>query len=269
MNPIIFLKQNGLNPDNYRAVGVPQPPQANRALVDNNTVQRVIPNQRVRKTAIQRKQNTSNVSHSLLDTFLHAHGWTSNGKTIAGPFIPYLLADLIYLTYEEHLKGKLTKKAKSHCNAMMKSYHSFIHDFFACFSNEQVNEAVDMMDEFGEHLYNDLEIFRLSTVQPLMEYPTEFRNLFSAICVCRLLAAHADYIWTALFADGLGRKEVNPHLASIEHNSAEMFRWFTKDYHSVNILNINLAEFPQVKQAMNRISDKILEFIQNFDREHK
>ena len=71
---------------------------------------------------------------SLLDTYLKARGYKSGSDTAhIAPFLPYFLADTLYLTYEEHIKGKLKQKEKQMANQMMQSYHRFIHNFFRCF----------------------------------------------------------------------------------------------------------------------------------------
>ena len=259
MNPIEFLKQNGLNPADYQTALPP-------TRVTLTTPELPLPKRRKVKCKMWK---TVEVSHSLLSTFLAKRGWVTNGKTIAGPFIPYLLADLIYLTHEEFLKNKLSRKAKFHCNAMMENYHTFIHDFFSTFDNEQTNEAVDMMDNFGEFIHNDLEVFRFSIVQPLMDYPLEFRQTLSAICVCRLLATHADRTWELLFSGAYGEKDINKQLRAIDHHSAEMYNWFCKENQRANAAKIDLINQPAVELSMKRVSDKILEFIHKYDEEHK
>lgn len=259
MNPIEFLKQNGLNPADYQTALPP-------TKVTLTAPELPIPKRRKVKCKLWK---TVEVSHSLLSTYLARRGWTTNGKTIAGPFIPYLLADLIYITHDEYLKNKLSRKAKYHANAMMQAYDVLIHDFFNTFDKEQVTEAVDMMDNFGEFIHNELEIFRLNVTQPLMDHPLEFRQPFSAICVCRLLATHADRTWELLFSGAYGERDINQHLRSIEHHSAEMFYWFCKENQRANAMNINLIGCPNVEQSMKRVSDKILEFIHNYDEQHK
>ena len=270
MNPIEFLKHQGYDTHLFRSNTPQQTAIASCQAKYYDTLPPAKPSKKTRKKRVIRAVDAPNVqAHSLLTTFLHAHGWTSNGKTIMGVFIPYLLADLVYLTHDEYLKGRLKQKAKKHCNAMMDSYDKFIHDFFKPLNEALTDEAVDMMDEFGRFIHNDLEIFRLATIQPLSGYPLEFRKTLSAICVCRLLCAHADRTWTLLFSDPMGKHEVNPHLASMEHNSAEMFRWFTKDYQSADILNIDLPDFPIVRESMCRVSDRILEFIKEYDNSNR
>ena len=263
MNPIEFLKQNGHNPDNFRT-HLPQGPA-----LPNCKTQYYHQNRTFRERpsapppAIPQQRDPAHLS--LLDRFLAAKGWSSNGKTQYAPLVPYLLADLVMLTHDEYLKDTLSGKEKQHCRQMMRSYDHFIKDFFRCFTGHHTDQAVELMDKFGDYLHTDLEIFRLSLQQPLMEYPSSFRRTLSAICVCRLLTSQADLVYSSVYYTPLGKKLINPYLQSMEYHSRQMFIWFTKRDAGAHITNIDLSDFPNIRESMNRVNDRILQFIKEND----
>lgn len=266
MNPIEYLKQNGYDPDNFRTgVSCGSTPRTSEIVYPHSTG-KVRDRQRVSKRRTAGRCDTPDIPGGLLDMFLIAKGWTSNGKTNYGPLIPYLLADLVMLTYEDYLKS-LKGAEKFHCNKMMKAYRMFIKDFFRCFTGEYVDKAVDLMSEFEEYMHNDLEIFRFCVQGPLMEYPEEFRSTLSAICVCRLLCSQADLCYSSMYYDQWGNQLHNHDLGAMEHHSRMMFIEFTKRDAGANVCNIDLSDFPNIKTSMERVNDKILKFIKEYDRQ--
>ena len=267
MNPIEFLKQNGHDPNNFRQ-DIPQGPAiANHEAKYHGAFKETPRRKAVPKKAVRRRPAQLS-GYSLLDRFLIAKGFTTNGKTVYGPLVPYLLCDLVMITHDEYLKD-LKGKEKYHCKQMMKNYEWFIKDFFACFSDEYKDQAVELMDEFGEYLHNHLEIFRLSVMQPLMEYPSEFRTLLSAICVCRLLTSQADLVYSSIYYTPMGKKIKHPQLQAMEYHSRQMFVWFTKRDAGANVCSIDLSDFPDIRSSMNRVNDRILEFIKEYDNSNR
>ncbi|MBR5476674.1 MAG: PcfJ domain-containing protein [Bacteroidaceae bacterium] len=120
MNPIEFLEKNGINPHHLRT-HLPQGPA-----LPNCKTQYYHQNRTVRERpsapppAIPQQRDSANLS--LLDRFLAAKGWSSNGKTQYAPLVPYLLADLVMLTHDEYLKDTLSGKAMHHC-VFANEYH--------------------------------------------------------------------------------------------------------------------------------------------------
>lgn len=225
MNPLSFLQQHGLSPDNFRdsvplrAPGTDAATARYRALTPIATGDKMSPQPAGRGYS----RYSAPAPDTLLGKFLLAKGWRGSSKTAYGPLVPYLLADLVMLTYEEYLKHHLTHAPKKHARAMMESYHRFIHDFFNCFGEADKDAVIDLMDTFGGYLHNDLEVFRLSIQAPLMEYPSEFRTRLSAICVCRLLSAHANECYSAMYSTTQSNDPSRHHIHSMEHCSRELF----------------------------------------------
>lgn len=103
MNPIEFLKQNGHDPNNFRQ-DIPQGPAiANHEAKYHGAFKETPRRKAVPKDAVRRRPAQLS-GYSLLDRFLIAKGFTTNGKTVYGPLVPYLLCDLVMITHDEYLK---------------------------------------------------------------------------------------------------------------------------------------------------------------------
>lgn len=138
MNPIDFLKQNGLNPEDFRT----QTPVA--------PLRPVIPCYEMRKKRKPRLRDISIVRAELFDQ------WFSNGeKELNGLFLPYIMLDIMQIHANEHLtRIDFVHKERYHYNKMMELYHTFNINFFSRLSQEQTNRIIDMMDSFSEYIHN-------------------------------------------------------------------------------------------------------------------
>lgn len=202
----------------------------------------------------------------LIDSFLKYKGYTSNKKSGNLPLLPFIMADALYLAHESYIKGRLNQKAKFHANKMMECYHRLNHDFFKAFSQEEQNELVEKMDSFDEYLHNDFEVFRMVVMKPIMHHPVETREIVAGLCIIKLLACHAQYIYSVIYTDSLGREVPDKNLQGIKHHACEMFRHYSAKHGSDNI---NLNDVPMVQQCCNNISKRILEFIDNWQKKDK
>lgn len=201
---------------------------------------------------------------SLLDDFLQAKGYKKgNDKTHIAPFLPYLIADALYLTYEEYIKGRLKQKEKYHANKMMESYHRLIHDFFSCFNTDRQNEAIDMMDSLSEHIRNDIEILRAQVSNIVMEMPAYHRKIFSAIAVCRVLSANIRYSWEAIYRRSESEPIPNKDIAGIYHHGKELFREYSKNTPR-QLEHTDLGNVPGVHMAEKALINSIINFIETY-----
>lgn len=202
----------------------------------------------------------------LIDSFLKYKGYTSNKKSGNLPLLPFIMADALYIAHDTYLKGRLKQEAKFHANKMMECYHRLNHDFFKAFSKEEQDELVEKMDSFDEYLHNDFEVFRMAVMKPIMHYPIETREVVAALCIIKMLACHAEYVYSVIYRDGLGRYVPDQNIQGLKHHACEMFRQYSAKHGSDNI---NLNDVPIVEQCCTNISKRILEFIDNWKDEEK
>jgi hypothetical protein len=147
---------------------------------------------------------------------------------------------------------------------MMECYHKLNHDFFKAFSREEQNEIIDRMDKFDDYLHNDFEVFRMTVMKPIMHHPVETREIVSAMCIVKLLACHAEYIYSVIYRDALGQVVPDRNIQGIKHHACEMFRQYSATHGSDNV---NLNDISTVQLCCNNISKRILEYIDDWKDE--
>ena len=202
---------------------------------------------------------------TLIDTFLKAKGWQKGSeKTHIAPFLPYLVADALYLVHDEHLKGKLKQKAKMHANKMMDAYHRFIHDFFACFPSEQQNELIAMMDALDTHIHNDIEVLRMQAQNVVIEMPPEQRNIFSAVAAVRVLSANIKYSWQSIYRRSASEAIPNKDIDAIYHHGCELFREYSKNTPRY-LEHTDLGNYLHIQQAEKALINSIIGFIEKYN----
>lgn len=203
---------------------------------------------------------------SLIDSFLKYKGWSRNNASTVAPLMPYIMADALYVAYESYIKGKVQQKVKHHANEMMKCYSRFNKDFFRAFNQEETDEVIERMDEFDNSLHNDFEILRMSIMSPLMKYPLEKQELISGLCLCKLLACHAEYLFSVVYRDQYGRRLMDANLAGIKHHACAMFREYSVKHGADNI---DLSHIPEVEQSILNISTNMRIFLDKWEDENK
>ena len=201
---------------------------------------------------------------SLLETFCKARGYKSRGSTAhIAPFLPYFIADTLYLTYEDHIKGNLRQKEKQMGNLMMQSYHRFIHSFFNCFPPEQQDEVIEMMDQFREYISHDIDIFLISVEQAVMQMPLHQRKVFSAISLVRILSANIKYSWECIYRRSASYPIPSKDKDGIFHYGDRLFLEYSR-YTPRYLEKTDLAMFPGVKASEKALINRISRFIETY-----
>lgn len=205
---------------------------------------------------------------SLLDTYLKARGYKSgNDAAHIAPFLPYFLADTLYLTFEEHIKGHLKQKEKQMGNLMMKNYHNFIHSFFNCFPPEQQDEVIEMMDQFREYISHDIDIFLVCVEQVVMRMPLHQRKIFSAIALCRVLSANVKYSWENIYRRSPSQPIPNKDKDGIYNYGNRLFLEYSR-YTPRYLEKTDLSMFSGVKAAEMALINRVLKFIESYTNEN-
>lgn len=102
---------------------------------------------------------------------------------------------------------------------MMNQYHRLNSLFFQDLTCEQKDAIIDMFDDFGEYIKNELEIFRLSIIGCIMELPDDFRAVCGALCIAKLMASQAVRAYMGMYRREFRAEDPswNP-LKSVEYN---------------------------------------------------
>lgn len=203
---------------------------------------------------------------SLLDTYLDYHNLTLRSTTSEPPkrdgmpFIPMLLMDAMNLLYDEYIKPlPLKHREKQLRTRWHDAYIHFINEFFLPFDDDQKCEICDLMDDFERHIHNEVDIFRVVSMEWFMKYDYEIRLILSATLACNILAQSAQILWKAQ------RKRDNTYISSVESWSYK----FLNEYASKRIYrdnrSVNLNDFEPLRIASTKICDKVIEFANDLE----
>lgn len=261
MNPIEFLKQNGYNPNHFRASATPE--YATRDCAPEHNASPYIP--RIRKNLFvaraPRRHNISNVRRKLLQK------WLSDGeKDMTGLFLPYLMLDVFQITENDYLrKVDFGYGERKHYTDLMDAYSTFNSVFFQQFTPEQKSAIVDMMDVFGDYIHNHIEIFRFSIENTIMHLPEDFRHICGALCVCKLMISQARISRDGLYKGHMCSSDVDSHyIKSMEYHITRLMEEYFARCSHVLPEDIWFSDNSAVRQAEENVVKQILEFLKTY-----
>ena len=174
--------------------------------------------------------------------------------------LPFIMADSIYLIYDEYINPQHFKyNLKWYCKKMMKAYNEFHKDFFNVFNQEDIDCLIDLMDEFAETVKMDIKLLRISVSNHLQELPSEVRNNLASMTTLVHLSQSTRIMYRELYRNR-GEAFDNKYLSGIVSNAESLFKAYTKMY-AHNKQQIDLNEYEDVGYASKRICDKIIKFM--------
>ena len=262
MNPIEYLKQNGYNPDNFRAnADGTQLPQF--AAKYNSSCLEVRERKGVSKKRVRRRRNILDVRNDVINEWFR-----TGNKDMTGIFVPYLMLDVFQIIASEHLaKVDFRKEEQLHYTELMNDYHRLNSLFFQELTAEQKDAVIDMFDDFGEYIKNELEIFRLSIIGCIMELPDDFRAVCGSLCVAKLMASQAVRAWMSMYRKEFRGDDSSFHLLkSMERHIAELMNHYFSRENSLQ-QDCNLSTVDAVRRAEENVVKKILKFLKEYDRQ--
>ena len=261
MNPIEYLKQNGYNPDNFRAnADGTQLPQF--AAKYNSSCLEVRERKGVSKKRVRRRRNILDVRNDVINEWFR-----TGNKDMTGIFVPYLMLDVFQIIASEHLaKVDFRKEEQLHYTELMDDYHRLNSLFFQELTTEQKDAVIDMFDDFGEYIKNELEIFRLSTIGCIMELPDDFRAVCGSLCVSKLMISQAVRAWMGMYRKQFRGDDSSFHLLqSMERHIAELMNCYFKRETRLQE-DVNLSTVDSVRRAEANVVKKILKFLKEYEK---
>lgn len=213
----------------------------------------------------------------LVDKFLEYKGFERERGNCNAPIMPNILADSLYLCWDEFLKGKLKQECKKHANRMIQCYHRFNREFFAGFDGNQKDILVDAMDEFSEYVSNELKLFRIAVKNRLKSINREDREMLSHIAVCGFLASQANDIWGIIYRNSYilrqrsgfnivtcGEKDRDKNLYGMLIASRELLHAYSKKCITKDMQGMNLEDDADVMSSMKRFESRVMKFIEHW-----
>lgn len=207
------------------------------------------------------RTNPTQQGKSLLDTYLAYHNLTLRSTTSQEPkrdgmpFMPMLLMDAMNLLYEEYIAPMPLRHKQKHLRTQWhEAYKHYINQEFLPFSDDQKCEIVELMDDFEEHINNEVELFRVTVMSKFMQYDTDIRITLSAILACNALAQSAQILYKAQ------RKRENTYIASVESWSLKLLNEYADKKIDRSATQVDLNKFQDLNIASRNMCKAVVDF---------
>ena len=202
------------------------------------------------------------MSEVLVDQFLEYKGFHKQRGGSTAPLMPNIIADYIYLVWDEFIKGKVKNEVKQQSNRMYNFYRKFNREFFGGFDKKQGDSLIDIMDEFSEFIKNEVFLFKMAVRNRYKANckDRETLELFCNIALCRFLTSQANEIWGVVYRGRYGERTKDPNLAQMEVAAREMLYEFVKKY-LPKCVNEDVSDAKDVELSKTNFEKRVLNFI--------
>lgn len=198
---------------------------------------------------------------SLLSTYLTYHNLSlrsttsQESKRDGMPFMPMLLMDAMNLLYEEYIAPLPLRHKQKHLRTQWhEAYKHYIRQEFMAFDDDQKCEIVELMNDFEEHINNEVELFRVASMGKFMQYDTDIRITLSAILACNALAQSAQILYKAQ------RKRENSYIASVESWSLKLLNEYADKKIDRSATQVDLNQFQDLNIASRNMCKAVVDF---------
>lgn len=201
---------------------------------------------------------------TLLDTYLDYNNLTLRSarrgepvKRDAMPFTPMFLMDVMNLIYEEYIAPLPLKHIEKRIRTRWhEAYKHFTSEFFCAFNDDQKYEICELMNDFEEHIHNEVEIFRTTVMSKFMQYDTDVRLVLSSTLACNVLAQSAEWLWDVLHS----RKKSNIYIRSVVDWSQKFLYEYGDKRLDRSFKQVDLNGYKDLSLAINRLCKSIGEY---------
>lgn len=171
------------------------------------------------------------------------------------PFMPMLLMDAMNLLYEEYIAPMPLRHKQKHLRTQWhEAYKHYISQEFLPFNDDQKCEIVELMNDFEEHINNEVEMFRVASMSKFMQYDTDIRITLSAILACNALAQSAQILHKAQ------RRRENSHIASVESWSLKLLNEYADKKIDRSATQVDLNQFQDLNIASRNMCKAVVDF---------
>lgn len=199
---------------------------------------------------------------NLLDTYLDYHNLSilprkgaKEPKRDGMPFMPMLLMDAMNLLYEEYIAPLPLRHKQKHLRTQWhEAYKHYINQEFMAFNDDQKCEICELMNDFEEHINNEVEMFRVASMSKFMQYDTDIRITLSAILACNALAQSAQILYKAQ------RRKENAYIASVESWSLKFLNEYADKKIDRSAVQVDLNKYQDLNIASRKLCGKVVDF---------
>lgn len=202
---------------------------------------------------------------TLLDTYLAYHNLSilprkgaKESKSDGMPFMPMLLMDAMNLLYEEYIAPlPLRHKEKQLRTRWHEAYKHFMAEFFMPFDDDQMDDICDLMNDFDDYIHNEIEIFRVATMDQFMQYDSMVGLVLSSSLACNILAQYAQILWKVM------RQSECTYITSIEIWSHKFLNEYADKRINRDTKQIDLNILEPLRISSQNICHKIIKFAES------
>ena len=210
--------------------------------------------------------NNQEQGKSLLDTYLTYHNLTilprkgaKEPRRDGMPFMPMLLMDAMNMLYDEYIAPlPLRHEQKRLRSWWHEAYMQFVAQAFMPFDDDQKDELVTKMLEFEDDIHDEVEMFRVASMNHFMGYDTDIRITLSAILACNALAQSAQILYKAQH-----RKE-NKSIALCEQWSSKLLDKYGDDVLDRTVRQIDINSHQDTMLASKKMCSAVVKFAEKW-----
>lgn len=171
------------------------------------------------------------------------------------PFMPMLLMDAMNMLYNEYIAPlPLRHREKQLRTRWHEAYKHYIKQEFMAFNDDQKCEICELMNDFEEHINNEVEMFRVASMSKFMAYDTDIRITLSAILACNALAQSAQILYKAQ------RRKENAYIASVESWSLKFLNEYADKKIDRSVGQVDLNQYQDLNIASRKLCGKVVDF---------
>ena len=173
---------------------------------------------------------------------------------------PFFVLDLMYQIFtRDIMKIPCKQKLKQLKSQWLKTYTAFNKDFFSVYTEAEKSDIIDLMDEFGDSVYNDLIITQVSIRNELpKELSFEDTTSITASMLSNILIQVAKVIWNRVYSSDKKLEILCPYLSRLDYLSSQ---WTGLYFDSKTTAYVNLNESKVLENAVTQLCNSIVRWL--------
>lgn len=203
---------------------------------------------------------------SIYETYLKHYGLKVVGDQNKGFEIllaPCILDVMQQIFYKEVVPINFKQEQKQYCNNIKKAYKSFNKEFWGLFSQEQIDEIIEYMDEFTSMLQENVISIRQHIEEPVTDMTDEELHRFSAIDCCHILATVADKIYMRAFRNIKSMRNGDRNIKSIAFNSCKLFCEYFRHHSGMHVIQDDSID---LVSSVDNLVKNIVDFLKYLEK---
>lgn len=182
------------------------------------------------------------------------------GEESLAPLMPYFIMDIGYQYYcKDILTMKVRHQLKQQKERWSESYLTFNDTFVNTYTNDELIEVGDLIDQLHQYIGNYLTIAQVSGMKVFeKEFDFNQQKILSSILMTNKLAVIAQHTWRAMW------KRDNHDINGVMEWSLGFSDWYMKSL-GKNKCNVTEEACNTLVISVNNLIDRMTKWLQNED----